>query len=137
MSIYDMLLPVSSERISATRLCESAWGPVILYMMKCTNPTCIIPVEIDVFDYEIRLLANIGNQLYDLFDISSLADQKRAAKIVDKLEMINVSGHYGQMNIKVASKVLDKFLHDNLLMRLDEKTEKLKVRDSRKIFRRT
>ena len=105
--------------------------------MKYTNPTCIIPVEIDVFDYEIRLLANIGNQLYDLFDISSLADQKRAAKIVDKLEMINVSGHYGQMNIKVASKVLDKFLHDNLLMRLDEKTEKLKVRDSRKIFRRT
>jgi hypothetical protein len=67
-------------------------------MMKYTNSTCIIPVEIDVFDCEIRLLANIGNQLCDLFDISSLA-----AKIVDNLGMINMSGHYGQMNINVAS----------------------------------
>jgi hypothetical protein len=78
--------------------------------VKYTNSTCIIPVEIGVLDYETRLPANIGNQLCDLFDISSLADQKRAAKIVDKLGMINMSGHYGQMNIKVASKVLDKFL---------------------------
>ena len=101
--------------------------------MRHTSPTCVISIEIDVFDYEIRLLANIGNQLCDLFDISSLADQKRAAKIVDKLEMINMSGHYGQMNIKVASKVLDKFLHDNVLVRLDEKIEKLKVRDSKNI----
>ena len=38
--------------------------------MRHTSPTCVIPIEIDVFDYEIRLLANIGNQLCDLFDIS-------------------------------------------------------------------
>jgi len=58
--------------------------------MKYTNSTCTIPVEIDVFDCEIRLLANIGNQLCDLFDISSLLDHKRATKIVDKLGMINM-----------------------------------------------
>jgi hypothetical protein len=79
--------------------------------MKYTNSTCIIPVEIGVLDYETRLPANIGNQLCDLFDISSLADQKRAAKIVDKLGMINMSGHYGQMNIKVASKVALRLHH--------------------------
>jgi hypothetical protein len=36
------------------------------------------------------------------------------------------SDHCGQMKIKVVSKVLDKFLHDNLLVKLDEKTQEIK-----------
>lgn len=71
-----------------------------------------------------------------MFDISSLADQKHAAKIIDKLGRINMNGHYGQMNIKVASKVLDMFVHDNLLVRLDENNEKIKdLRADLSVFR--
>src|SRR5215469_8107264 len=52
--------------------------------MKYTSPTCIIPIEIDVFDYEIRLLANIGNQPLHIYLDGPKSQLIYAKPILDK-----------------------------------------------------
>jgi len=79
-----------------------------------------------MWDSQIRLLASIENRTFDLYDICSDADRRKAAKIIGTNGMPNTAGLRGNMLVHVKSSNLDKFISTNLDVRLNDQSDMIK-----------
>ena len=79
-----------------------------------------------MWDSQIRLLVSIENRTFDLYDICSDADRRKAAKIIGTNGMLSTSGLRGNMLVHVKSSDLDKFISTNLGVRLDDQSDMIK-----------
>ena len=86
-----------------------------------------IPVSIDVWDCHIRLFANANGKMFDLCEAATERDKKRAEKMVDQKGMINTSGQYGDMIIRVGELQLAKFMNEAVLDELKKLQEDSKL----------
>jgi hypothetical protein len=86
-----------------------------------------IPVSMHVWDCHIPLFANANGKMFDLWDAATERDKKRAEKMVDQKGMINISGEYGDIIIRVGELQLAKFMNEALLDELKKLQEDRKL----------